>query len=118
VRTSRANRRGKPASNISFKKQTRPEVQTGQIHHPARRRPSGEGGEKREAGRGGAKKAEKRGRVLHRVHQAQNQLTGGRLRLTQVGPTGPWAALRLAGAGAEAAAGAVAGVGTGCRRRR
>jgi hypothetical protein len=49
VRASRANRRGKPASNISFKKHTRPEVQTRQIHHPARRRPSvkGGGGEKR-----------------------------------------------------------------------
>jgi hypothetical protein len=49
VRVSRANRRGKPTPNISFKKHTRPEVQTRQIHHPARRRPSvkGEGGERR-----------------------------------------------------------------------
>jgi hypothetical protein len=77
VRVSRANRRGKPAPNISFKQHTRPEVQTRQIHHPARRRPSVKGGGGREARRRGAKKTKKGGKERHRVHQAQNQLTGG-----------------------------------------
>jgi hypothetical protein len=60
ARASGANRRGKPAPNISFKKHPRPKVQTRQIHPPARRRPSEKRG--REARTAGAKTTKKGGR--------------------------------------------------------
>jgi hypothetical protein len=60
ARASGANRRGKPAPNISFKKHPRPKVQTRQIHPPARRKPSEKRG--REVRTAGAKTTKKRGR--------------------------------------------------------
>jgi hypothetical protein len=75
ARASRANRRGKPAPNISLKKHPRSEVQTRQIHPPARRRPSEKGGERSEDR--GARKTKSGGKERRRVHQVQNQLTGG-----------------------------------------
>jgi hypothetical protein len=69
ARASGANRRGKPAPNISLKKHPRPKVQTRQIHPPARRRPSEERG--RETRTTGAKSTKKRGTKLRTNSQEE-----------------------------------------------